>query len=306
VSRVGEALAPYAYVAVAASDSIMCRLLGVLSPDEISARPWLLDAERSLYSQSNVTSERAQRDGWGIGWFDSDGRIHVQKGIRGAFEPAEKEHFRLIAGTARSRNLIGHLRHASNPMNLPRERLLSLANSQPFEDGQTLFAHNGAIPLPMETRKLLGALDSRVQGVNDSEVLYWLMDKHFRDSGDVLEAYVHARHELVEVWERNGRPKGGPWSGLNTLFAPMPDELWAFCCYEGEYGHHLYDDGQPYFQMSFQETGRSLVVGSEPFDSHAENWNALTNGEYLRARIYNGKVLVEKGRLPVLSPILSR
>jgi predicted glutamine amidotransferase len=287
----------------------MCRLLGVLSPTEISARPWLLDSERSLFVQSNVTPETAQKDGWGIGWFDSDGRIHVQKGIRGAFEPSEKEHFRLIAGTARSRNLIGHLRHASNPMNLPPERLLALANSQPFEDGQTLFAHNGMVPLPMETRKLLGPLDTRVQGINDSEVLYWLMVKHYRDSGDVLEAYVGARQELVSVWERNGRPKNGPWSGLNVLFAPMPDELWAFCCYEGDHGINLCDrggEGQPYYQMSYLETPNGLVVGSEPFDSHRENWNALPNGHFLRAQIHNGRVLLEKGTLPVLTPILSR
>jgi predicted glutamine amidotransferase len=283
----------------------MCRLLGVLSPQEINSRAWLLDSERSLFAQSNVTPETAQRDGWGIGWFDADGRIHLQKGIHGAFEPSEKEHFRLIAGSARSHNLIGHLRHASNPMNLPHEQLLSLANSQPFEDGETLFGHNGSIPLPMQTRKLLGALDSKVHGVNDSEVLYWLLMKHFRESGDALDAFSSARRELVSVWEQNGRLKGGPWSGLNVLFAPTPDELWAFCCYEGEHGHNLCDEGQPYYQMSYQETPTGLVIGSEPFDSHRENWNALPNGHYLRARIHNGAIRAERGRLPVLSPILS-
>ena len=285
--------------------SLMCRLLGVLSPQEISSRPWLLDSERSLFAQSNVSPEWAQKDGWGIGWFDTEGRIHVQKGIRGAFEPSEKEHFRLIAGSARSHNLIGHLRHASNPMNLPREQLLSLVNSQPFEDGQTLFGHNGAIPLPRETRPLLGPLDGKVQGVNDSEVLYWLLEKHFLESGDARDAYVRARADLVDVWERHGRPEKGPWSGLNVLFAPAPDELWAFCCYHGEYGHNLCDEGQPYYQMSYQETPTALVIGSEPFDSHRENWNALSNGEFLHGRIHNGRVLVEKGTLPQLSPVLT-
>ena len=284
----------------------MCRLLGVLAPNEISAKPWLIDSSRSLLVQSNVTPETAQKDGWGIGWFDADDRIHVQKGIRGAFEPSEKEHFRLIAGSARSRNLIGHLRHASNPMNLSRERLLALVNSQPFEDGQTLFAHNGMIPLPEQTRKRLGPLDSRVQGINDSEVLYWLLEKHFLDSGDPLKAYANARRDLVEVWERNGRAAGGPWSGLNVLFAPAPDELWAFCSYEGEHGHNLCDDGQPYYQMSFQETPTGLVVGSEPFDSHRENWNPLPNGQFLRGRIRNGRVLLETGALPVIPTIVSR
>jgi predicted glutamine amidotransferase len=284
----------------------MCRLLGVLAPEEISARPWLLDSERSLFVQSNVDPEKAQKDGWGIGWFDSDGGIHLQKGVRGAFEPQEKEHFRLVAGSARSRNLIGHLRHASNPMKLAPEQLLSLQNSQPFEDGQTLFAHNGAIPLPRETRKILGPLDAEIHGLNDSEVLYWLIQKHYRHSGDVVQSYHAARLDLIKVWEQNGRPAGGPWSGLNVLFAPLPDELWAFCCFEGDYGHNLCDDGQPYYQMSYQETPTALVIGSEPFDSHRENWNGLTNGQFLRGRIHNGRIILEKGTLPVLQPILTR
>ena len=284
----------------------MCRLLGVLSPDEISGRPWLLDSERSLFAQSNVTPETAQRDGWGIGWFDAQGQLHVQKGIHGAFEPREKEHFRLIAGSAKSRNLIGHLRHASNPLKLSRERLLALVNSQPFEDGQTLFGHNGSIPFPTETRKLLGPLDARVQGVNDSEVLYWLLQKHFIDSGDALKSFVAARKDLVGVWTQKGRPEGGPWSGLNVLYAPQPDELWAFCCYEGEHGTNLCDAGQPYYQMSYQEMPTGLVIGSEPFDSHRERWNTLPNGQFLRARIHNGRVLVDKGTLPVLATVPGR
>jgi predicted glutamine amidotransferase len=283
----------------------MCRLLGVLSPNEEPGRRWLLDSERSLFVQSNVNPEMAQKDGWGIGWFDAEGRIHLQKGVRGAFEPGEKEHFRLVAGSAKSRNLIGHLRHASNPMKLPLEQLLALPNSQPFEDGQTMFAHNGAIPLPRETRKVLGPLDAKVHGVNDSEVLYWLIQKHYRTTGDVLQSYHAARRELITVWEQNGRPAGGPWSGLNVLFAPMPDELWAFCCYEGDHGHNLCDAGQPYYQMSYQETPTSLVVCSEPLDSHRENWNALTNGQFLRARIHNGRIELEKGDLPLLAPLLS-
>jgi predicted glutamine amidotransferase len=283
----------------------MCRLLGMLSAEITSARPWLLDSDRSLFAQSNVTPETAQKDGWGIGWFDAEGMIHVQKGIHGAFEPQEKEHFRLVAGSARSRNLIGHLRHASNPLKLPREQLLALVNSQPFEYGGTLFAHNGSIPLPTEARTLLGPLDSRVEGVNDSEVLFWLLQKHYRESGDVLAAYVAARTGLRSIWELHGRPEDGPWTGLNVLFAPMPDELWAFCCYEGEHGHNLCDDGQPYYEMSYRETPTGLLVGSEPFDSHRERWTALGNGQYLHGRILNDRVVVERGTLPVLAPIES-
>ena len=126
------------------------------------------------------------------------------------------------------------------------------------------------------------------------------------DSGDPLESYVHARRDLVEVWEQNGRPASGPWSGLNVLFAPAPDELWAFCSYEGEHGHNLCDDSQPYYQMTYQETPSGLVVGSEPFDDHSETWNPLPNGHYLRGRIHKDRILLEKGSLPVPAPILTR
>ncbi len=284
----------------------MCRLLGVLSPQEISASPWLVDSERSLLTQSHVTPETSQRDGWGIGWYDAENRIHVQKGIHGAFEATEKPHYLVAAGSARSRLVVGHLRHASNPLNLSREQLLALVNSQPFEDGTSLFAHNGSIPFPTETRKRLGSLERNVQGVNDSEVLYWLLERHFRDIGDPLAAYVQAQRDLVADWERLGRKTEGAFSGLNVLFSTGPEELWAFCSYVGDHGTNLCDDGQPYYEMSFQQSPAALVVGSEPFDGHRERWSSLPNDHYLRARVVEGRLRVETGKIPALQLVRAR
>ncbi len=284
----------------------MCRLLGVLSPAVISAKPWLVDSDRSLLVQSNVTPETAQREGWGIAWFDVTGQVHLQKGIHGAFEPNEKEHYLLVAGTAAGRAMVGHLRHASNPLRLPRADLLALPNSQPFEDGRVIFAHNGAIPLPLETRKLLGPLDQNIRGVNDSEVLFWLMMKDYRENGDPLHAYVEAQKELVRVWEDAGGPEPGPYSGLNVIFATGQEDLWAFCAFDGEHGTSLCDAGQPYYEMSYQQTDQTLVVASEPTDSHRERWNPLRNGRYLHARVLGGEMRLHTGEVPFRATLLAR
>ncbi|HTT45670.1 MAG TPA: class II glutamine amidotransferase, partial [Thermoplasmata archaeon] len=153
----------------------MCRLFGLLSVQSGSAEPWLVRSDRSLLAQSNVDPERAQKDGWGIGWFLQGGHAHVVKGKEGAFSTGEREHYLRTAAEARGTLILGHLRHASNPLKLPHEKLIALENSQPFENHTTLFAHNGAIPFPEETRPFLGVHEPKVKGVNDSEVLFWLL-----------------------------------------------------------------------------------------------------------------------------------
>ena len=139
----------------------MCRLFGLLSTRDESAEPWLLRSDRSLFVQSNVAPDRAQKDGWGVGWFENGGRARVEKGTGGAYEATERDRYVKAARDARGPLILGHLRHASNPLNLPQEKLIALENSQPFESHTTLFAHNGSIPFPTETRPLLGSMSRR-------------------------------------------------------------------------------------------------------------------------------------------------
>lgn len=281
----------------------MCRLFGLLSSRVESAEPWLVKHERSLLAQSNVTPEVAQRDGWGVGWFTSTGRTVVVKGVHGAFEEGEVERFRDAAKAAEGPLVIGHLRHASNPMNLPRERLLALENSQPFENHTTLFAHNGSIPFPTETRPLLGVHEPKVRGVNDSEVLFWLLVRHAEENHDPLNAYVHAVEDLVRVWMGLGRPAIPPYSGLNVLFAPSPDDLWAFCLWTGDHGTGLFDDSRRYYEMAYHAEPHRVVVGSEPFDLTAGTWKSLESGTYLHARRVGEHVECTTGAIPLPSAL---
>ena len=202
----------------------MCRLFGLLSSQAESAEPWLVRSDRSLLVQSNVTPETAQRDGWGVGWFEGGGRARVIKGTLGAFE--ERERFTSAARDARGPLILGHLRHASNPLNLTRAQLIALENSQPFDSHTTLFGHNGAIPFPTETRPFLGVHEPQVRGVNDSEVLFWLLVRNTEETGDPLVGYARTVEDLVRVWQGLKRPAVPPFSALNIVFSRYPDELW--------------------------------------------------------------------------------
>src|SRR5215472_8849478 len=118
----------------------MCRLFGSLSVEAAPVSRWLVGSERSLLRQSNTSAANAQTDGWGIAWYDGERRSTLVKGAHGAWEPAEKERYLEAAERAAGPLVVGHLRHASNPMGLPKEQLIGPVNSQPFAFGDTLFA----------------------------------------------------------------------------------------------------------------------------------------------------------------------
>ncbi|MGB7124218.1 MAG: class II glutamine amidotransferase [Thermoplasmata archaeon] len=277
----------------------MCRLFGLLSNNDESAEPWLVRSDRSLLAQSNVSPDTAQKDGWGIGWLTDGGRARVERGVAGAFAEGERERFVRAAKDALGPVVVGHLRHASNPLHLEHEQLIGLANCQPFDTHTTLFAHNGSIPFPVETRPFLGVHEPKLRGVNDSEVLFWLLVRNTEETGDPLVGYVRTVEDLVRVWEAMGRPAIPPFSGLNVVFSRGPDELWAFSQWTGDHGSGLFDEHRRYFEMSYAATSHRVVVGSEPFDAQPATWKSLPSGHYLSAHRENGHVVVRTGRTPI-------
>jgi len=276
----------------------MCRMFALLGSRTASAVPWVLDSEYSLMAQSHVSEERAQRDGWGIGWYDRSRVPRVEKSSGWAFAPEERPRFEQVARAAHGPVVFAHLRHASNPMGLPHSRLIAIENSQPFHHGGYLFMHNGEVCLPREVRPRLGRYENELRGVNDSEVLFWLLVKHVETLGDPLAAFSAARDELKAVWEAHIPRPRFPYTGLNVVFSRGPNELWAFCQWLGEHGTGLFANGQPYYQMGYQTDTKSLLVGSEPFEAHPRDWRPLGNGEYLVAQIEHGLVGAKTGPIP--------
>jgi glutamine amidotransferase len=278
----------------------MCRMLGLLDTRAASAERWLLDTDHSLLRQSNGASS-LQADGWGVAWFDRGSVLRVVKGTGPVFEAGEVERFRQAAHEATAPMIIGHVRRASNPMGLPHDALISMANSQPFVHGSTVFVHNGTIPFPQETRPLLGAFEGNVRGVNDSEVLFWLLVRHLEELKDPLRAYSRTVADLVDVWKAQGSPPKGPYTGLNVLLSRGPQELWAFCLYLGEHGHALLDDRRPYFHFAYASDPKMLLIGSEPLDTTRPDWRDLGNRQFLHAQASDGRITVRTGTIPDLA-----
>jgi predicted glutamine amidotransferase len=277
----------------------MCRLLGLLGNAQSSGQPWLVDSDHSLLKQADGSTKQIQSDGWGIAWVAPGEAVHLERGSHGAYEAGEVERFRSVASRARGPLVFGHLRMASNPMGLPRERLLAVENSQPFSYRQQLFAHNGSIMFPRETRPFLGEYESKIQGVNDSEVLFYLLLRHLDQVREPVAAYSRAIGDLFRVWHEKGSPRVGPYSGLNVLFSRTPEEIWAFCLYRGEHGTGLLDPSHPYYELSYRTDARQLIIGSEPFDGAFSEWRSLPNGQFLHARIEHGLVGVRTGTIPM-------
>lgn len=276
----------------------MCRLFGLLGTPVTRAERWLLEMDRSLMVQSHVSEEVAQKDGWGLAWYDTRRAPKIEQGIHGAFEATEKTRFETAARAARGPVVLGHLRHASNPMGLPRSRLLALENCQPFTHEGALFIHNGEITLPRETRPRLGKFEDHVRGVNDSEVLFWLFTNHLAAVGDPVAAFGKTRKDLEEVWKENGKHPDQPYSALNVIYTRGPNELWAFCHWLGDHGGGLLDTGRPYFQMGYQSDAKSLIVGSEPFAAKHPEWRPFENNTYLVGHVEHGLVGVKTGTIP--------
>jgi predicted glutamine amidotransferase len=257
----------------------------------------LVSTDRSLLTQSHVPGQEEQGDGWGVAWYAKTRNPRIEKGVQGAWE--ESERFHAAAHRAHGPVVIAHLRKASNPMNLSHARLIGLENSQPYSHGGYLFAHNGSIPLPRETRARLGALESKVRGVNDSEVLFWLLVKHTEALGDPLRGFAATVEELTQVWEEKGRATPEPFTGLNVLFTRGPNELWAFDLWKGDHGSALMDAQRPYYALAYAADAKQIIVGSEPFDGTRPDWKSLGNGEFLHARADLGLVAVETGKIPL-------
>jgi predicted glutamine amidotransferase len=277
----------------------MCRLFGLLGSARSSAESWLTDSDHSLLKQSNASERQLQSDGWGIGWVTPGEPVHLEKGTGGAYEPGEVERYRAMAQRARGPVIFAHLRKASNPMGLPHDRLIALQNSQPFTYRHQLFAHNGSILHPRETRPLLGAYESKLQGVNDSEVLFYLLLHHLDEVREPVAAFSRSVGDLFRVWREKGSPRPGPYTGLNVLLSRSPEELWAFCMYRGEHGPGLLDASHPYYELTYRTDSRELIVGSERFDSEVTSWRPLPNGQFLHAWSEHGIIGVKTGTIPM-------
>jgi len=271
----------------------MCRLFGVISVEPSNALKYLVDDPCSLYVQSKVNPKRLQSDGWGVGFYAND-FLRLVKSEKPIFE--EHERFKELVSKIGSNIIVAHIRRASNPKGLPKKKLISIENSQPFSYRNYVFAHNGVINLPDEIAALLGDWRFNIKGLNDSEVYFWYIMREITRGKTLPEALKSFQEDLLRVWleNRERHPnKDRPYIGLNIIFSDG-EKLYAYCKYDEERDEGAaslcYGD-QPALQMVYIHDSTRLVIASEK-TNREEEWKPLKSGQLIVGRIVDGEIKI--------------
>jgi predicted glutamine amidotransferase len=259
----------------------------------VSAAKYVIDDPCSLYVQSKVDPLRLQSDGWGIGFYVNES-LRVFKSEKPIYE--DYDNVRSIVYNIKSNIVIAHIRRASNPRGLPREKLISVENSQPFYYGKYLFAHNGVITIPDEIAQLLGDWRLKIRGLNDSEVYFWYIVRELFNGRSLSEALKNFQRDLLRVWLENHEKYphiDRPYIGLNMIFSDG-EKLYAYCRYDeeldGKFRSLCYKD-QPAMQMVYIADQDKLIVASEKTNSEDE-WRPIRSGQLVTGQIINGRVRI--------------
>jgi len=245
----------------------MCRLFARAAATAHPAVFGLLEADNSLMAQS-----RREPDGYGIGTFDREGRPHVVKRAKAAFEdrafPAE-------AHELRSRIFLAHIRFATNGANAER-------NTHPFIQHGRLFAHNGVVHgLDELEARLREPYRELVRGETDSERVFALITQEIDDHGGDIGAGLTAAVRWIA--------SELPLYALNVLLG-TPDGVWALR-YPETHALMWFDDRDGHVHGSRHDRRHRLRVGidepvpgigiaSEPVGL-PDQWRMLEPGELL-------------------------
>jgi len=163
----------------------MCRHVAFLTRTPIALEQVLKPFVEQARRPRHQTSGTENPDGWGVGWFDDDGRVQRVRSAQPIWEDTERERLgaaaRTTAGLAAAR-----LASPGSPV--------EESGSAPFTDGHWLFSLNGIVDgyhdgIGDDLRALVSpARLAGITGAADSEVLFALtLDR--LDRGDApLEA----------------------------------------------------------------------------------------------------------------------
>ena len=260
----------------------MCRMLGIISVKPISPSKYLIKDECSLLIQA---VKGKQSDGWGIGYYVSN-NLNVFKSPKPVYE--EKDMFKIMCRKIKANIIIAHVRKASNPRNLPKEKLISKESSQPFYYKKYLFVHNGTIYIPDDVIEFLDEYKSIIRGVNDSEVYFAFLLKKLAETGDLIKAFREVERDLWNILKRSGKEIKYPYSSLNMIFSDGT-KIYALTRYlRGKNLNSICYGDTKYYRMSYYCNGEILIVSSEK--TNRDDWRTMNNGELLIAEKIGDKI----------------
>lgn len=247
----------------------------------------------SLPAQAAADPSRPQADGWGVGRIAPGGRTSALTRSASPLKGEASAFARALRRAAGPGTLIAHARAASNPLGLPKARIVRPENCHPFSGEGLLLAHNGTLNICSEIRENLGAYAARLRGTTDSEILFWQIVKMRDAYGDLALAVEMAIDEIWTVWGSCAGDRPGvkaPYRGLN-IFVSDGSRLCALSHYPlKEKKRSLMTPGWDWGEIAWRTSPDGAVFSSEPLD--AGPWRRLREGELADAALSGGKVKI--------------
>lgn len=272
----------------------MCRIFAHIAVETTHPGDYLARSSCSLLAQSQADKKNRQSDGWGVAYLKNS-HFAVKKSPNPIYK--ETEMLNQAAGSAVAHIVLAHIRAASNPLRLPKHRLIAKEHTQPFGVADFAFCHNGTINIAKAAREqLLGPFKKYLKGRNDSEIYFWLLQKwRSQLKNDTIAAFKETIKELWRLWHaltpKERRPHQAPYTSLNTA-ASDGQKIYVLChSLLPQTRRSLCLGTQPFNRMCFRLDGKKqrLVAASEKM-SRESGWQILPMHSALTAARRNEKI----------------
>ena len=259
----------------------MCRWLAYYGKNPIRMDKVLYGPQHSLIDQSlksRLGAEPTNGDGFGIGWYSTEGT----PGVFHSTEPAWNDrNLREISGHVESHLFLAHVRATTGTP-------VQQTNCHPFHYNKWLWMHNGVLGDWLTVKRDLvlavhPTLYPLIEGTTDSEVLFFLALSLGLEE-DPPGAVERAIGLVEEIGQRHGVEH--PFQG--TIATTNGERLWAFrYSSEGKsrslYFSTAYDTLKALYPddprlADFDEESR--VVVSEPLGDLPGMWNPVPESSW--------------------------
>jgi glutamine amidotransferase len=202
----------------------MCRWLAY-SGEPLQPSTVILDAQHSLVKQSlnsPLGAETVNGDGFGFGWYPSDGATGNTPALFHSTEPAwNDENLRELTGAIESPLFFSHVRAAGGPP-------IQQTNCHPFRYENWMFMHNGFLgEFSKMKRDLVFAVDPslylNIHGTTDSEVVF-----HLALTFGLMDDPIAGMRKAVSLVESVGHDHGIRFPMQGTIALSNGATIWAF------------------------------------------------------------------------------
>lgn len=259
----------------------MCRWLAYSGApvrlEELLFKPKNSLVMQSMHSQLGATTVNG--DGFGIGWYDDQGR----PGAYRSTEPAWNDrNLRDLSGVTSSRRVFAHIRATTGTA-------VQQSNCHPFRHDNWLWMHNGVIgDFHLVKRDLAVAVDpalfADIEGSTDSELFFYLaLTFGLRDDPPAAVA------RAVGLIEETGRRHGVEQPIQMTVATTDGSTTWAFrysSVHDSRSLFHSTDvstlrDQYPDNPMLHELSDDARLVVSEPLGDLQGAWREVPESSYV-------------------------